>query len=119
MLNLTKQERLVLTFFASVFFIGTSLHYTFKRSASLQKAVNLIEGDKLYHKIDINTATYAEILNLPSVGPVTAKRIVDYRSQNGPLSSLEELKTINGIGNSNYQKIVKFLKTPLQAPSRN
>ena len=112
MLNLTKQERLVLIFLASVFLIGTSLHYSFKKSAHLQKAVSLLEGDKLYHKIDVNTATYEQLLNLPSVGPVTAKRIMDYRSQKGSFESLEELKTIKGIGNSNYQKMVKFLKTP-------
>ena len=119
MLNLTKQERLVLIFFACVFFIGTSLHYTFKKSAPLEKAVSLIEGDKLYPKIDINTASYQELLALPSVGPVTARRIIDYRSQHGPLSSLEELKMIDGIGNSSYKKMVKFLKTPFQNSAQN
>ncbi len=119
MFNLTKQERLVLVFLAVVFLIGTTLHYVFKKSARLQEMISLIDNDGLYHKMDINQATYEELLNLPSVGPVTAKRIIDYRRNNGPLTHLEELKAIEGIGNSNYQKIVKFLRIPPETLNKN
>ncbi|HZD61044.1 MAG TPA: helix-hairpin-helix domain-containing protein [Anaerolineae bacterium] len=56
-------------------------------------------------KVNINTATMEQLDSLPGVGPVTAQKIIDYRSKHGPLKRLEELKAIDGIGSKKYDQI--------------
>lgn len=65
--------------------------------------------DKVYNKISINTANIGELIQLPHVGPVTARRIVDYR-QNNSFKNLDELKSINGVGESNYKDIEPYIQ---------
>lgn len=57
------------------------------------------------HKININTATAAELDTLPGIGPAFAQRIIDYRDANGPFQSIEEIILVSGIGNATYDKI--------------
>jgi competence protein ComEA len=49
-------------------------------------------------KLDLNTATAAELDALPGIGPVLAQRIVDHRTQHGPFRSVDELDDVPGIG---------------------
>ena len=56
-----------------------------------------------------NTANIGELIQLPHVGPVTARRIVDYR-QNNSFKDLDELKSINGVGESNYKDIEPYIQ---------
>lgn len=49
-------------------------------------------------KIAINTATIAQLDELDGIGPVLAKRIVDYRSKHGPFTRLDQLQNVDGIG---------------------
>lgn len=51
-------------------------------------------------KVNINTATAAELEALPGVGEVIAQRIVDYRTANGPFGTVDELIDVSGIGES-------------------
>ncbi len=48
--------------------------------------------------VDLNTATAEQLDALPGVGPVTAQKIVDYRQQHGPYTSVDDLDAISGIG---------------------
>jgi competence protein ComEA len=48
--------------------------------------------------LDLNQATAAELDTLPGVGPATAKAIVDYRTDHGPFSSVDDLLAVRGIG---------------------
>lgn len=50
--------------------------------------------------VSLNTATAAELENLPGVGPVLADRIVAWREQNGPFEVVEDLLEVSGIGES-------------------
>ncbi|MGN7200190.1 helix-hairpin-helix domain-containing protein [Arthrobacter sp. SAFR-044] len=49
-------------------------------------------------KINLNTADAAELDMLPKVGPVLAQRIVDWRKDHGPFTSVEELDAVDGVG---------------------
>lgn len=49
-------------------------------------------------KVDLNTATEAELDALPGVGPVTARAIVAWRGSNGRFSDIEQLGDVEGIG---------------------
>jgi competence protein ComEA len=48
-------------------------------------------------RININTATVEELDLLPGIGEVTAQRIIDFREQNGPYRSVDDLVLVRGI----------------------
>ena len=48
--------------------------------------------------VNLNTATVDQLDELPGVGPVTAQSIVDWRTDNGPFRSVEDLLEVRGIG---------------------
>ncbi len=55
--------------------------------------------------VDLNTATVEELETLPGIGPGLAQRIVDCRVANGPFSAIEEIKTVDGIGDATFETI--------------
>jgi competence protein ComEA len=55
--------------------------------------------------ININTADEKELDSLPGIGPVMAKKIVDYRSEKGSFYNIEELKGVPGISEKKFDKL--------------
>ena len=68
---------------------------------------NIIEdtSKEKEEKIDINKATQEELETLSGIGPSTANKIVQYRQDNGNFKSIEDIKNVNGIGESKYNEI--------------
>lgn len=58
--------------------------------------------------LDINSMSEADFDRLPGIGAVIAKRIVEYRQNNGGKMRLEELLSVEGIGKTKYQRISKY-----------
>ena len=56
-------------------------------------------------RVNINTATLAELDTLPKIGLVTAQRIIDYRTKNGPFKEIQDLKNISGIGDATFEAL--------------
>lgn len=56
--------------------------------------------------ININTASLTELEVLPSIGPKTAQKIIDYRNKWGKFNNKEDIKKVVGIGQKTYEKIV-------------
>jgi competence protein ComEA len=48
--------------------------------------------------VHLNSATLEQLDALPGVGPVTAQKIIDYRTQHGGFGSVDELDAVPGIG---------------------
>ncbi len=48
--------------------------------------------------VHLNSATLDQLDELPGIGPVTAQKILDYRSEHGAFGSVEELDAVPGIG---------------------
>lgn len=59
--------------------------------------------------VNINTATQTELETLPGIGPSLALKIINYRKENGKFKSIEELKSVNGIGENKYEEIKKYI----------
>ena len=55
--------------------------------------------------INVNTATPTELEELPGVGEVIAQAIVDYRTENGPFTSVDQLLDVSGIGDVTLENI--------------
>lgn len=49
-------------------------------------------------RVNINTASQAELELLPGIGPGLGKRIIDDREARGPFKSIEDLDRVKGIG---------------------
>lgn len=60
--------------------------------------------------ISINDGSEAELQKVSGIGPKMAKKIVDYRQENGHFKSLEELRHVKGIGPALYKKIVEKVR---------
>ncbi len=60
--------------------------------------------------LDINRATIAQLDTLPGIGPVTAQRIIDYRTKAGRINAVDELKKISGLGGVKFEEIKALLR---------
>jgi competence protein ComEA len=56
-------------------------------------------------KVNINTATVAQLDTLPRIGPAIAQRIIDYRTTNGPFQTIEEIQNVRGIGPATFEQL--------------
>lgn len=59
--------------------------------------------------IRLNQASAEELERLPGIGPEMARRIVDFRTQNGPFRTLDDLLAVPGIGPATLEEIKPFL----------
>ena len=62
--------------------------------------------------IPVNQAKVEDLDRLPGIGPGLARRIVDYREQQGPFPDLESLKEVKGIKDKTLGKIRPYLTAP-------
>ncbi|SNT40583.1 competence protein ComEA [Asanoa hainanensis] len=60
-------------------------------------------------KVNLNTATLAELDSLPGVGPVLAQRILDHRTAKGGFKSVGDLRNVDGIGASRYEDLKELV----------
>ncbi len=72
-----------------------------------KKAAAKISGS---NPLDLNRATLAQLDTLPGIGPVTAQRILDYRSKVGRINAVDELKKISGLGGAKFEEIKNLLR---------
>jgi competence protein ComEA len=61
-------------------------------------------------QVDLNTATATQLDSLPGVGPVTAERILTWRTEHGRFRRVEELQEVEGIGPKTYADIAPHVR---------
>jgi competence protein ComEA len=62
-------------------------------------------------KVSLATATAEQLDELPGVGPITAQKILDYRTEHGPFRSVDDLDEVPGIGPATIEEL-RDLVTP-------
>ena len=50
-----------------------------------------------------------EFEKLPGIGPSIAKKIIEYREQNGKFTSIDELQEVKGIGEAKFENIKEYV----------
>ncbi|TFD84816.1 helix-hairpin-helix domain-containing protein [Cryobacterium serini] len=60
-------------------------------------------------KVNLNTATVADLDSLPRIGPTMAQRILDYRAKNGRFTSIDGLRDVAGIGDKTFEALKDFI----------
>ncbi len=60
-------------------------------------------------KVNINTASAEELMTLPGIGESKAESIMVYRQEHNGFKTIEEIKNINGIKDSVYNKICEMI----------
>jgi competence protein ComEA len=60
--------------------------------------------------LNVNAASAEELTQLPGVGRGLARRIIEYRNQNGPFQSVDDLQNVSGIGPSKFERLAPFVK---------
>lgn len=86
---------------------GEKIFVPFKGESNMS---NSVKESLLILKININTASQAELETLPGIGGVYAKKIIDYRMQNGSFEKIEDIKKISGIGDTLFNKIEELIE---------
>ncbi len=64
-----------------------------------------IPGSDSSGLININTATVAQLDELPGIGPSTAEKIISYRDTTGLFAKIEDIMNVSGIGDATFDRI--------------
>jgi len=134
MLNLTRREKSVIRVLVLLYIAGCVIFFGKKllvKNNSLDIDKKVIENDfkQLVDKVDstyfisnenetessdekiislpvnINFASKKELITIKGIGPVTAEKIIEYRTINGKFNSIDELTKIHGIGEKTLERI--------------
>ena len=71
----------------------------------------------MQQKININTATDAQLGTLKGIGPALAQRIVTYREKNGAFKTVDDLANVKGIGPHKLAIIRDQITAEMPAPT--
>lgn len=106
MFELTTQERRAILFLICLGLIGLGLNYAAKLNAPV---LSFFEPEGASHKLNINRAGCQELSGLKGLTPSLAKKVIEYRQENGPFGAIEELKKVKGIGERRLEKLKDYL----------
>lgn len=67
------------------------------------------DNETVNNKININKASVEELQTINGIGESLANKIVNYRKENGRFSSIEDLKNVSGIGDKKYENIKEYI----------
>ena len=55
--------------------------------------------------VDLNSASEEQLQEVPGIGPSLAKKIVEFRKENGPFKTVEDLLKVRGIGEKSLERL--------------
>ncbi len=91
--------------------IGVGLYQHDVKSKSLQASLDaVVESCVNYVGVEVNTASPALLSYVSGLNKLTARRLYEYRCQNGRFVSREQIKEVPGIGEATFVQATGFLK---------
>ena len=60
-------------------------------------------------KVNINTANKDKLMTIPGIGETKANKIISYRKTNGFFKKIEDIKNVDGIGESTFNSIKEYI----------
>ena len=106
MFHLTPQEKKVLIALGLIFLCGSTLDFVFKKNQRHDESGSV----RFAHQVDVNHASFEELVRVPYIGEKTAQRLINYRKEHKAFTNLEQIKTIQGIYSKSYEKMKPYLK---------
>jgi competence protein ComEA len=91
-------------------------------AALLVAAFTLASGDafaaaKTFSgRVNLNTASAAQLEELPGIGPALASRIIEHRQKNGSFRTVEEVLNVKGVGEKSFARIQAYLTVGAATP---
>lgn len=127
-LSLTPTEQKVILFLAGTLIVGTGVRYYREASASGTQFDyrNADSTFALFRQkvssetapqpaaapgalVNVNTASAAELVQIPGIGTTLAARIVSHRETNGRFRTVDELQKVKGISRKKLEKLRPFI----------
>ncbi len=68
--------------------------------------------------VDVNRADEEQLQTVPGIGPATARRIIDWRTEHGSFERLEDLLNVRGIGVTTLEKLRPYVTVGAKDTSR-
>jgi len=91
--------------------IGVGMYQHDVKAKHLRESLdNVVASCVNYVGVDLNTASPALLKYVSGLNQLTAQRLFDYRSAHGPFKSREDLKNVQGFGESAFVQAAGFLK---------
>jgi competence ComEA-like helix-hairpin-helix protein len=106
MFYLTPQERKFIAIIMIVFIMGAGVQLLLRRDIAPVRWARSVRQ----FKININTARGDQLQMLPGIGVTLASRILDYRRDNGPFKSPEDLEDVDGMTDKRFMHIKDLIE---------
>lgn len=94
--------------FAPAIFLGKPDLIAVPSGAHPQNQTNAVTQNEP-ELLNINAASVEELQTLPNIGEATAQRIIDYRTQHGNFTNVDDLQNVKGIGPKTLEKLRPFI----------
>ncbi len=110
MFSLTSDERKALLLVLFLLILGLGLNYFHKThlASSQNYQDNFTDLSQNSSPINLNSASFEQLLSVPGIGPSTASKIIDKRNES-EFESLEQLKEIPGIKDKRLEALKPYL----------
>jgi len=105
-----RPERLSTVRFAELLLVGLILLLLGGRFVGGEDRAMPAEASDVTLRLDLNRASWHELVCLPGIGEIRAREIVRDRSERGPFAGPEDLDRVKGIGPVTIRKVREFIR---------
>ena len=109
--GLRRNDQLAAAALISAILVFSGMHWGLLSGWGLEPIeIERLPERKYAFRLDINTATWVEWMQLPEIGETLARRIVADREERGPFVDIEDLQRVRGIGPKTIERIQPWLR---------
>lgn len=87
-----------------------SAHPNFSAVSPDQGGTAPVPHAQTEERININTATAAELTRLPGIGPALARRIIEHRHRHGSFKRPQEIIVVRGMSAKRYRQLAHLIR---------